>query len=317
MEVRGFHHTSSVSARIEENARFYTEVLGLRFVYRSINQDDVSMYHLAYGDAEAKSGAVVTFFDIPMAAPNRPGRNEVAEISLRVPDGEALGWWAGRFDRLGVERGEVERRYDGRERLPFRDGEEHRMSLVADGGEGMEPGEPWTESGVPEEHAVRGIESATLVVGSVAPTQVALVDVLGFRRAGEYATEDGRVVVFESGDGGPGTEVHVVERPGLERARPGAGSVHHIAFRVRDEAEIRRWAERVGRVGLPNSGVVDRDFFKSVYFREPNGVLFEIATDEPGWAKDGVDTLGERLVLPHFLEDRREEIERNLKPISV
>ncbi len=317
MEVRGFHHTSSVSAEIGENVRFYTRVLGMRFVYRSVNQDDVSMYHLAYGDGAAKSGAVVTFFDIPNAAPNRAGRGEVANIALRVPDREALGWWVGRFGELGVSSGEVEDRYDGRAKLDFRDSEGHRMSLVADGGEGMEPGEPWTGEGVPEEYAVRGIESSVMVVGNVGASEVVLVDVLGFRRSEEYRADGNRIVVFESGVGGPGTEVHVAERPELQRARPGAGGVHHIAFRVKDEEEITRWAERVSKVGLPNSGVVDRDFFKSVYFREPGGVLFEIATDEPGWAKDGLETLGERLVLPHFMEANRKEIEANLKPIPA
>lgn len=317
MEVRGFHHTSSVSAHIEENAGFYTRVLGMRFVYRSINQDDVSMYHLAYGDAAAKSGAVVTFFDIPNAAPNRAGRGEVSNIALRVPDRDALDWWAGRFDDLGVKHGGVGGRYDGRGRLGFEDNEGHRMSLVADNGEGMEAGEPWTGEGVPEEYAVRGIESSTLVVGNAGPTKVVLEDVLGFRQVADYEADGSKVFVFESGVGGPGTEVHVEERPEFGRAHPGAGSVHHIAFRVKDEEEIEQWASRVSGVGLPNSGVVDRDFFKSVYFREPNGVLFEIATDEPGWAKDGVDTLGEKLVLPRFLEGRRDEIEANLKPISV
>lgn len=317
MEVRGFHHTSSVSAEIGSNVRFYTEVLGMRFVYKSINQDDVSMYHLAYGDKKAKSGAVVTFFDIPNAAPNRAGRGEVANIALRVPSREALDWWVGRFGELGVTHGEVENRYDGRAKLDFVDAEGHRMSLVADNGAGMEPGEPWTEADVPEDSAVRGIESSTMTVGNVGASEVVLTDVLGFRRAAEYEVGGHAIVVFESGVGGPGTEVHVFERPDLPRARPGAGSVHHIAFRVKDEAEIVRWAERVSQVGLPNSGVVDRDFFKSVYFREPGGILYEIATDEPGWAKDGVDTLGEKLVLPHFMEDRREEIEANLKPISV
>lgn len=316
-KIRGLHHTSSISAEIEANAAFYTGVLGMRFVYKSINQDDVSMYHLAYGDEAAKSGSVVTFFDIPMAAPNRAGRDEVANISLRVRSREALEWWAKRFDKRGVSHGEIEARYDGREKLDFEDPEGHGMSLVDDGGAGMEAGDPWTGADVPEEFAIRGIESVRLVVKSVEPTQVALVDVMGFRRSAEYEVEGHRVVVFTSGVGGPGTEVHVEERPELPRARQGAGSVHHIAFRVKDDAEIREWSRRVSGAGLPNSGVVDRHYFRSVYFREPNGILFEIATDEPGWAADGKEHLGEDLVLPPFLEDRREEIEANLKPISV
>lgn len=314
------HHTSSISAGIGENVRFYTGVLGMRFVYRSVNQDDVSMYHLAYGNEGATLGSVATFFDIPGAAPNRAGRDEVANISFRVRGEDTLGWWAARFDELGVEHGEVGVRYDGRPKLDFQDGEGHRMSLVDDGGEGMETAGAWDGSEVPTRHGIVGLESTRLVVKGVAATAVALEDLLGLRRVAEYESGEAsgsRIVVFESGGGGPGTEVHVEERPELERSRQGAGGVHHIAFRAKDEAEIERWADRVSGAGLPNSGVVDRHYFKSVYFREPNGVLFEIATDEPGWAMDGEDTLGRELVLPPFLEDRRAEIEANLKPIPV
>ncbi|MGH3087104.1 MAG: ring-cleaving dioxygenase [Rubrobacteraceae bacterium] len=317
MRIGGLHHTSSVSARIEENAAFYTDVLGMRFVYKSINQDDVSMYHLAYGDEGAKSGTIVTFFDIPNAAPNRAGRDEVSNISLRVSSRAALDWWKGRFDEKGVERGEIEARYDGREKLDFEDPEGHRMSLVADGGEGMEAGDPWDGADAPEEFAVRGLESVRLTVKSVEPTEVVLVDLLGFRKSAEYESDSVRVVVFESGVGGPGTEAHVEERAELSRARPGAGGVHHVAFRVKNDAEIQEWSRRVAAVGIPSSGVVDRHYFRSLYFREPNGVLFEIATDEPGIGSIGDEKLGRELVLPPFLEGRREEIEAKLKPVSV
>jgi glyoxalase family protein len=308
-----------VSARISENAVFYTDVLGMRFVYKSINQDDVSMYHLAYGDEGAEPGSILTFFDIPNAAPNRPGRDEVSNISLRVPDRAALEWWADRFEEKGVEHGGVEVRYDARAKLDFADPEGHRMSLVAEGsaGEGMEVGDAWTGSGVPEEYAVRGLESVRLAVKSVAPTAVVLEDILGFRRSAEYDEDGVRIVVFESGVGGPGTEAHVEERPDLGRARPGAGGVHHVAFRVKDDAEIEEWSRKVSGAGIPSSGVVDRHYFRSLYFREPNGILFEIATDEPGIASAGDENLGVELVLPPFLEDRREEIEANLAPISV
>lgn len=319
MGIGGLHHTSSVSARISENAAFYTGVLGMRFVYKSVNQDDVSMYHLAYGDEGAKSGTIVTFFDIPNAAPNRAGRDEVSNISLRVPGWESLEWWTGRFDENGVERDEIRTRYDGRSYLGFVDPEGHRMSLVAEGsaGEGMEAGDAWTGSDVPEEYAVRGLESVRLAVKSVEPTAVVLEGLLGFRRSAEYDNGGFRVVVYESGAGGPGTEVHVEERPELPRARHGAGGVHHVAFRVKDDAEIEEWSRRVAAVGIPSSGVVDRHYFRSLYFREPNGVLFELATDDPGIGSVGDEAMGRELVLPPFLEDRREEIEADLKPISV
>ncbi len=263
--IGGLHHTSSVSARISENAAFYTGVLGMRFVYKSINQDDVSMYHLAYGDEGAKPGTIVTFFDIPNAAPNRPGRDEVSNISLRVLSRDALEWWTKRLDGNGVERDDVRRRYEGRAYLGFEDPEGHRMSLVADDGEGMEAGEPWMGSDVPEEHAVRGLESVRLAVKSVAPTAVVLEDVLGFRRSAEYDADGVRVVVYESGVGGPGTEVHLEERPELPRARHGAGGVHHVAFRVKDDAEIEEWSRKVAAVGISSSGVVDRHYFRSLY----------------------------------------------------
>ncbi len=317
MGIGGLHHTSSVSARISENAGFYTGVLGMRFVYKSVNQDDASMYHLAYGDEGAKSGTIVTFFDIPSAAPNRPGRDEVSNISLRVPGRDSLEWWTRRLDGNGVERDGIRTRYDSRGKLDFVDPEGHRMSLVADDGTGMEAGDAWTGSDVPEEHAVRGLESARLSVKGVEPTAVVLEKLLGFRRSAEHDADGVRVVVYESGVGGPGTEVHVGERPDLPRARHGAGGVHHIAFRVKDDAEIEEWSRRVSAVGIASSGVVDRHYFRSLYFREPNGVLFELATDGPGIGSVGDESMGRELVLPPFLEGRREEIEANLEPISV
>ena len=314
IELQGIHHLTAVSAKIRDNHHFYTRSMGMRLVKRSVNQDDVSAYHLFYADAKGTPGTDLTFFDWPVPQEVR-GSRSIARTSLRVSGSDTLGYWKERLAELGVRAGEIEER-DGRLTLDLEDPEGQRLSLVDDGGAGAT--NPWDRSPVPAEHQIRGLGPIVLSVPTLAPTDQVLRAV-GMRPVREYAHPESSadvVHVYEMGPGGPTAELHVAEQRRLAPARPGAGGVHHVAFRSHD-ADYDAWAERLNTLGIPNSGKVDRYWFRSLYFREPNGILFEIATDGPGFAVDeDPATLGEKVVLPPFLEGRREEIVGNLKPID-
>ncbi|HEX2203136.1 MAG TPA: ring-cleaving dioxygenase [Longimicrobium sp.] len=316
MELTGIHHVTAVSARISDNHRFYKGVMGMRLVKRSVNQDDVSAYHLFYADAVGSPGTDLTFFDWAMP-PERRGTHALVRTALRVTGRGTLDWWAARLAEHGVAAGEVVER-DGRATLDFEDPEGQRLALVDDGGAGDAP-VPWEGSPVPVEHQVRGLGPVTMSVPDLRPTD-RLLQAIGMRPAREYPYGDDprhTVHVYEIGRGGPHAELHVVVQPGAAPGRLGAGGVHHVAFRTPTEEEYHGWAERLNALGIPNSGEVDRFYFRSLYFREPNGILFEIATDGPGFAVDeDPATLGESVVLPPFLEPRRAAIVANLKPIG-
>ncbi|MBA3616421.1 MAG: ring-cleaving dioxygenase [Rubrobacteraceae bacterium] len=319
MDLGGLHHLTAVTTRAADNVTFYTQVLGMRLVKKTVNQDDVSAYHLFYGDELGRPGTEVTFFDWPhlRIAPNHPGTGEVSATELRVRGRETLDWWAGRFAEHGVRHGGVEE-HDGRSSIDFLDPEGQQLRLADDGGEGVPGGVPWEDAPVPQEFGIRGLGAVDLTVQDLGPTAWTLAEVLGFRLAGEYEEDGNRVALFEAGPGGPGATVRVVESPAAPQAHLGKGGVHHVAFRTPDEEEQRLWRERLREAGLGVTPQIDRYYFRSIYFREPGGVLFEIATDGPGFATDeDAAHLGERLSLPPFLEGRREEIEARLEPVPV
>lgn len=315
MTLAGMHHVSALSARIGRTHHFYSRVLGMRPVIRTVNQDEPSMYHLFFGDGAGTPGSDMTVFDMPRAAPERAGNNSISLTTFRVAGEGALEYWAERLDEEGVSRGEIAER-DGRRVLDFADREGTQLSLVDDGGAG-EPF-PWAESPVPAERQIRGLGYPVLSVPTLGPTDRFLTAGLGLQRDRAYALDEApghEAHVYRVGEGGAHAEVHVRVLPDLPRARYGAGGVHHLALRVPDGQSMADWVERLDGLGYANSGLVDRHYFTSAYVREPNGVLFELATDGPGFAVDGpLD--GERLSLPPFLEPRRAEIERGLKPLA-
>jgi glyoxalase family protein len=317
LDLEGIHHLTAVTADVRGNHRFYTQVLGMRLVKRSVNQDDVSAYHLFYADAVGSPGTDLTFFDWPMPRERR-GTHSLTRTCLRVNGERTLAWWAGRLAAQGVTAGPVVER-DGRLTLDFEDPEGQRLSLVDDGGAGDEP-EIWVRSPVPPEHQVRGLGPVVMSVPELRATDVALTQVTGMRRARDYAHPDDRrhtVHVYEMGVGGPHAELHVAVQPDLPPARLGAGGVHHVAFRTPTETDYDAWFDRLRALRIPNSGKVDRYYFRSLYFREPSGVLFEIATDGPGFAVDeDPATLGEAVALPPFLEPQRGAIVAGLRPID-
>jgi glyoxalase family protein len=315
LELGGLHHVTAISAEIRSNHHFYTGTLGMRLVKRSVNQDDVSAWHLFYADAKGSPGTDLTFFDWPMA-PETRGTRSISRTGLRVAGRESLEWWSEHLKAAGVTPSALAER-DGRLILDFDDPEGQRLTLIDDGGAG--PANPWDRSVVPAEHQIRGLGPVQLSVPALAPTDALLQRVLGMRPVREYPHPDrpsDTVHVYEMGPGGAGAEVHVAEQPGLPATRQGAGGVHHVAFRTPD-ADYDAWAEQLNTLGIPNSGKVDRYWFRSLYFREPNGILFEIASDGPGFGVDEDEaTLGEKIVLAPFLESRREQIVANLKPID-
>ena len=315
MQLTGIHHLTAISADAKGNLDFYTRKLGLRLVKKTVNQDDVSAYHLFYADGLGSPGTDLTFFDWP-AAPERRGTNSIVRTALRVAGEDNLAWWAERLTAEGVSHSGVKMR-DGRATILFEDPEGQRLALVDDGGAGE--AHPWERSTVPAERQIRGLGPITISVPDLGTTRAILEKVMFMREVRQYGADNGagaRVHVFEMGEGGPAAELHVVVEPDLQPARQGRGAVHHVAFRTPNEAEYDQWAERLRSVGIPNSGKVDRFYFRSLYFREPNGILFEIATDGPGFhADETIETMGEGLALPPFLEPRRAAIEAGLKPI--
>jgi glyoxalase family protein len=316
MDLTGIHHLTAVSARIQQNYRFYTRTMGMRLVKRSVNQDDTSAYHLFYADGKATPGSDLTFFDWPVP-PERRGTRSIVRTNLRVNGLESLRWWAAHLRENGVASGEITER-DGRLTLDFEDPEGQRLSLVDDRGAGEE--HPWDRSPVPAEYQVRGLGPIVLSVPNLRTTDAVLQEVMYMRPTREYAHPDNpkhTVVVYEMGPGGVHAELHVAVQPDLRPASPGAGGVHHVAFRTPTFEEHDAWVGRLAELRIPNSGLVDRYYFRSLYFREPNGILFEIASDGPGFAVDEDEaTLGERVALPPFLESKREQIVSRLQPLE-
>jgi glyoxalase family protein len=314
MQLHGIHHLTAVSANARGNHDFYTRVLGMRLVKKTVNQDDVSAYHLFYADGAGSPGTDLTFFDWPVDRERR-GTHSIVRTSLRVAGREALDYWVARLDELGVPHGPV-RDVDGRKQFDFEDPEGQRLALVDDGGQ--RPSHPWERSPVPVAYQICGLGPITISVPDLRPSDSFLTRVMAMRQVRNYAAPDDPAVavyVYEMGEGGPAAELHVRVEPDLPPAYPGAGGVHHVAFRVRDE-EYGYWVDRLRELRISSSGPVDRFWFRSLYAREPNGILYEIATDGPGFATDEpMESLGERLVLPPFLESRRAAIERGLKPI--
>jgi glyoxalase family protein len=318
MQLGGIHHITAVTGNASRNVAFYTQVLGMRLVKKTVNQDDVSAYHLFYGDELARPGTDLTFFEWANLGYHRHGAGTISTISLGVTGRDTLDWWVQRLESFHIAHDGIQTRgVDGLLVLPFRDPEGQRLELVDDSGKIA--GIPWRKSPVPIERSIHGFYAVRLTLHDLESSARFLTEMLGFRCSGGYTTpQQTAVTVFEVGPGGPGTEVHIEVNPTLPFRRfVGVGGVHHVAFRTPNDEEHREWRERIAEVNPTITPVIDRFYFRSVYFREPGGVLFELATDGPGFAVDeDMETLGEHLALPPFLEPHRQAIEANLKPIT-
>ena len=313
MQLTGIHHLTAVTADAPRNHAFYTQALGMRLVKKTVNQDDVSASHLFYADGKASPGSDITFFDWPVARERR-GTHSISQTGLRVNGEKALQWWKDRLSSLDIAHRNITER-NGRLVLDFEDFEGQLLSLVDDVGKGET--HPWERRPVPAEYQIRGLGPITISVPKLERTARVLTEAMDMRSTGEYRICDTSVHVFAMGEGGPAAELHVAVEPDLPFAQQGAGGVHHVAFRTPNDETYQECWERLQTLRAPSSGPVDRYYFRSLYFREPNGILFEIATDGPGFTADEpLESLGERLALPPFLEGKRASIEAGLKPLS-
>src|SRR5690625_155775 len=309
--ISGHHHISMITKNANHNNFFYRSILGLRRVKMTVNQDDPSMYHLFYGDLTGSPGTELSFFEMPAVGRTHRGTNAITQIGLLVPSEESLRYWKIRFEHYEVKHGEVTT-YANRPALHFEDEDGLRMVLLVSHGEKVTHWESWDQSPVPVEHQIQGMGSVEITVRRLDKLSRTLTEMFGYKEVSRTDKE----AIFQSIKGEVFGEIIVKSQDG-PRERPGRGSIHHLAIRAKDADELAYWDEQVRQRGFRSSGIIDRFYFKSLYFRESNGILFEIATEGPGFTIDGdIETLGEELNLPPFLEERREEIEANLQPIE-
>lgn len=306
----GIHHVTAIATDPQRNADFYLHALGLRLVKRTVNFDVPDTYHLYYGDGSGHPGTLLTFFPWPHVPPGRRGTGQATTTAFSIPE-PSLGWWKRHLSGLDIEVTRIETR-SGEAVLALRDPDGLVVELVAH--PGADPRPPWENGPIPVDHAVRGLHSVTLTEGDSDPTAEMLTDRLGFRLIEEAPDR----LRFATGEGGPGEVVDLVCEPKAERGLVAGGTVHHVAWRTPDATEQGRWRNDLVDAGYSVTPIIDRQYFQSIYFREPGGVLLEIATDPPGF---GIDEplleLGRRLRLPPWLEPRREQIERALPPLEV
>jgi glyoxalase family protein len=305
----GLHHVTAIAGNPQGNLDFYTKTLGLRLVKKTVNFDDPGTYHFYYGDAEAHPGSILTFFPWLHVAPGRLGIGETQETVFRVPE-NSVGYWIHRLVERGMPHGAPVKRF-GETIVSFKDPDSMRLALAAV--PGIKADSAQEIAGIAAEHAIRGFHSVSLLVERSEATAAILTDALGFKLVGS----EGPVTRYQSNAEGAGSIIELRTAGGFLPARMGGGSVHHIAFRAADDAAQ---AEMVRRIQTEHRLRVteqkDRNYFRSVYFREPGGILFEIATDIPGFAVDEpLEKLGTALKLPAFLEGRRREIEAMLPPV--
>lgn len=309
-QLAGLHHITAISSDAARNLQFYTRVLGLRFVKKSVNQDDTGTYHLYYGNETGAPGTALTFFPWSGLPRGRPGKGQAYATAFSVPAG-SLDYWSDRFAGLGINVKPIEGRF-GDAVLAFEDHDGLKLELVATEASDPRPATPSID--VPAKFAIRGFHSTTLALGDAGPTAAVLTDLMGYKLAGR---QDNRAR-YTVGAGGPGTYLDILTDPAIPRGLNGAGTVHHVAFRVADDSAQLAARRILIEGGLHASPVIDRAYFKSIYYREPNGVLFEIATDQPGFAIDEtIENLGTKLSLPPHLEPHRAEIEAGLPNLEV
>jgi len=309
-QIRGIHHVTAIAGDPQRNLEFYTGVLGLRLVKLTVNYDDPAGYHFYYGDGQGQPGTILTFFPWPGAPRGRQGTGQVTLASFAVPQ-SSLGYWQERFQAHAVSSERPGSRFD-EEVLAFRDPDGLPLELVASSrGDGREP---WAGGAVPAEHAIRGFHGLTLAEEGYERTASLLAEFLGFR----LAQEKGNRFRYQAGPEGTGALVDVLCLPNALPGRVAVGTVHHVAWRTPNDEEQKSWRAQIAALGFNVTPVIDRLYFHSIYFREPGGVLFEIATDPPGFTVDEtVEQLGTGLMLPPWLEARRESLERSLPPLRL
>lgn len=313
-QLKGVHHVTAITSSAEKNYEFFTHVLGMRLVKKTVNQDDIQTYHLFFADDKGSAGTDMTFFDFPGIPKGVHGTNEISKTSFRVPSDAALDYWVKRFDRLDVKHSGMKEQF-GKKTLSFVDFDDQQYQLISDEfNKGVKSGTPWQKGPIPLEYAITGLGPVFVRIADFDYFKEMLEKVLLFNET----AADGSFHLFEVGEGGNGASVIVEYNPILPQARQGYGTVHHAAFRVEDRSVLNEWIDRLSGFGFSTSGYVNRHFFESLYARVAPQILFEFATDGPGFMGDEpYETLGEKLSLPPFLEPKRDQIERLVRPIDT
>ncbi|MFA1819305.1 ring-cleaving dioxygenase [Virgibacillus oceani] len=313
-ELKGIHHVTAITSSAEKNYEFFTYVLGMRLVKKTVNQDDIQTYHLFFADDTGSPGTDMTFFDFPGIPKGSHGTNEIFKTSFRVPSDAAIDYWVKRFDRLEVKHNGVKEQF-GKKTLSFIDFDDQQYQLISDeNNEGVASGTPWQDGPIPLEYAITGLGPLFVRISDFDYFKQMMEKVLLFKEI----DQDGSFHLFEVGEGGNGAQVVVEYNAVLPNAMQGYGTVHHAAFRVEDRSVLEEWQKHLEGIGLQTSGFVDRFFFGSLYSRVAPQILFEFATDGPGFMGDEpYETLGEKLSLPPFLEPKRDRIEEMVRPIDT
>lgn len=313
-QLKGIHHVTAITSSAEKNYEFFTYVLGMRLVKKTVNQDDIQTYHLFFADDKGSAGTDMTFFDFPGIPKGIHGTNEISKTSFRVPSDTALNYWVKRFDRLHVLHTGIKEQF-GKKTLSFVDFDDQQYQLISDElNRGVESGTPWQKGPIPLEHAITGLGPVFVRIANFDYFKEMLEKVLLFKET----AQEGSFHLFEVGEGGNGASVIAEHNTILPQARQGYGTVHHAAFRVEDRSVLDEWTERLSSFGFSTSGYVNRHFFESLYARVAPQILFEFATDGPGFMGDEpYETLGEKLSLPPFLEPKRAQIEKLVRPIDT
>ena len=313
-ELKGIHHVTAITSSAERNYDFFTNVLGMRLVKKTVNQDDIQTYHLFFADDKGSAGTDMTFFDFPGIQKGSHGTNEIFKTAFRVPTDAALEYWIKRFDKYDVKHRGIKEQF-GKKTLSFVDFDEQQYMLISDEhNQGVASGTPWQNGPVPLEFAITGLGPIHIRIAEFDNLKAVLEQAMLMREVDQA----GSLHLFEMGEGGNGAQVIVEHNVVLPSGRQGFGTVHHVAFRVEDTAALQEWIERMQHLRFNTSGYVDRFFFESLYARVARGVLFEWATDGPGFMGDEpYETVGEKLSLPPFLEPQREQIEQMVRPIDT
>lgn len=309
-ETAGIHHITAIAGDPQRNLDFYTRILGLRLVKLTVNFDDPGTYHFYFGDEQGRPGTILTFFPWPGARRGHWGNGQVAVTSFSIPEG-AIGFWRERLKHNDITVSRPTKRFD-EETLVLVDPDGLQLELVAH--DGAEVNAPWQGGSVPSAYGIRGFHSVTLWEKDYQHTAKVLTETLGFR----LVQQSDQRFRYQAPTGDPGAIVDILHRPNAEFGRGGAGTVHHVAWRARDDEQQLAWQQEIGDAGYNVTPVRDRQYFRSIYFREPGGVLFEIATDPPGFTLDEpLSELGRHLKLPSWLEPRRSEIEASLPTLRL
>ena len=309
LSIPGIHHVTCITGAVQQCTDFYVSVLGLRFIKKSINQDLPDTYHIYFGDYLGTPGTAMTFFGWPTWPEQRAGSGQVTTVAFQVPSG-SLGFWSSRLKKLGLDHGTTTR--FGVDALTLSDADGIGIELVGDASD--DRWVPWKDAPIAEDNAIRGFHSVALTVAEGAATADLLTTTMGFRKA----THDGPRARFETGEGGPHAILDLIESPEGPVGEESIGTVHHVAWRTAAAETQVQWRERLLQAGRNVTPVIDRWYFQSIYYREPGGVLFEIATDGPGFTVDETpEALGSGLSLPPWFGVRRDHLDEILPPIVV